>query len=408
MKILSTKMLCLTYRVALFAQMGLLASLCGAPCRVQAQTAAQMEYERQQREYWLQQEQQRQEQQRQQQLMNDNARRQQEEGNRFNVPPGGQGGGTRAPQGATGGVPAGTDVRAIWQRRPPLPPERNPLLGRWNPQGADPAASNATPAGDMSKLFGAEFANMTKSIVGGTLQSVCDSMFGRGIIEFRPRTLVAIGRDGSESVLNHVEYRGGGDRVAVLPQDPGSVGVMVFDFNGRDRIIAAGVGCVMARTGSAATGGPARASEVLAPSVAGSATGAVLSLAVGFSPSPGSFTPIAGRSLWVLKDSVDVALLKGGLRSSPDGTVVKNWERACESRLPACQQGLQALVADSAGVTKTDASGRAQTQPLRAGRYYIFSPVQFDNRQMMWNVPIDLKAGTNSLTLDQRNARPVE
>ena len=46
-----------------------------------AQTPAQMEYERQQREYRQQQEQQRQEQQRLQQLQNDNARRQQEESN---------------------------------------------------------------------------------------------------------------------------------------------------------------------------------------------------------------------------------------------------------------------------------------------------------------------------------------
>jgi hypothetical protein len=47
-----------------------------------AQTPAQMEYERQQREYRQQQEQQRQDQQRLQQLQNDNARRQQEESNR--------------------------------------------------------------------------------------------------------------------------------------------------------------------------------------------------------------------------------------------------------------------------------------------------------------------------------------
>ena len=44
-----------------------------------AQTPEQMEYERQQREYWRQQERQRQQQQQQQQLMNENARRQQEQ-----------------------------------------------------------------------------------------------------------------------------------------------------------------------------------------------------------------------------------------------------------------------------------------------------------------------------------------
>ena len=59
-----------------------------APQGIRAQTPSQMEYERQQREYWRQQEQQRQEQQRQQQLMNENARRQQEESSRLNAPTG--------------------------------------------------------------------------------------------------------------------------------------------------------------------------------------------------------------------------------------------------------------------------------------------------------------------------------
>ena len=58
------------------------------PQLAKAQTPAQMEYERQQREYARQQEQQRQEQQRQQQLMNENARRQQEESSRLNAPMG--------------------------------------------------------------------------------------------------------------------------------------------------------------------------------------------------------------------------------------------------------------------------------------------------------------------------------
>ena len=51
-----------------------------------AQTPAQMEYERQQREYRQALERQREEQQRQQQLMNENARRQQEEQKRLNAP----------------------------------------------------------------------------------------------------------------------------------------------------------------------------------------------------------------------------------------------------------------------------------------------------------------------------------
>jgi hypothetical protein len=167
------------------------------------------------------------------------------------------------------------------------------------------------------------------------LGGACDSMFGRGLIEFRPKTLVSIGRDGSESVLSRVEYRSDGSRIAVLPQDPGSIGVLVFDFTGNDRIRAEGLGCLMARAGAvpaphAGSGDastPGRPTEPRAASAKGATAGAVLSLSVG-AAMPGS-TPIAGRSLMVLKSDAQAALVKGGLQSTPYRTALQNWIRAC-------------------------------------------------------------------------------
>ena len=78
-----------------------------------AQTPAQMEYERQQREYRLQQERQREQQQQQQQLMNENARRQQEQSSRSNAPAGQSP--SYAPPANTGLVGRGT---RDWRRRP--------------------------------------------------------------------------------------------------------------------------------------------------------------------------------------------------------------------------------------------------------------------------------------------------
>jgi hypothetical protein len=82
--------------------------------------------------------------------------------------------------------------------------------------------------------------------------------------------------------------------------------------------------------------------------------------------------------------------------------------RACQSRTPACQQGALALQAYSVGMATTDADGHAQTPPLPAGRYWVLSDTKVDNRRVMWNEPVDLKVGANSLTLDQRNAKPVD
>jgi hypothetical protein len=75
-------------RISLAGLAALLTAVIIAPQGARAQTPAQIEYDRQQREYWRQQEQQRQEQQRQQQQMNENARRQQEEMRQLNAPTG--------------------------------------------------------------------------------------------------------------------------------------------------------------------------------------------------------------------------------------------------------------------------------------------------------------------------------
>jgi hypothetical protein len=209
----------------------------------QAQTPEQqrqMEYERQQREYWRAQEQQRQEQQRQQQLMQDNARRQQEESARASrgsatpqapeaAPPAGAGG-------AMGGA-AGANLeraRQEWPKRPPLAVAQNPLLGAWT----RPAAR--TNAND-------PFAQLGALMKGG----VCEVFFsGDAVFEFRPGTLVGIDkRTHRADVLDQVEYRGGGKQVVVIPK--ASLKLIVFDFDGRDRIQWAGQNCTLTRVGVA-------------------------------------------------------------------------------------------------------------------------------------------------------------
>ena len=134
----------------------------------------------------------------------------------------------------------GRAVLQTWQKRPPLPSERNPLLGRWNSQG-NGASNKAGPHGDMAALANA--------LIGGMTAGMCDAMLGRGLIEFRPSTLVAIGPGGREQLKYHVEYRGDASRVVVLPQDATSFTHMIIDFNGPDRATVAAVGCALARAG---------------------------------------------------------------------------------------------------------------------------------------------------------------
>jgi hypothetical protein len=45
---------------------------------------------------------------------------------------------------------------------------------------------------------------------------------------------------------------------------------------------------------------------------------------------------------------------------------------------------------------------------MPAGRYYVFGALVVNQRPMVWQLPIDLHAGSNELALDLANAYPVD
>lgn len=355
-----------------------------------AQTPAQLEYERQQREYWRQQEQQRQEQQRQQQLMQDNARRQQEGSSRSNAGTG-QGQGIDGPSGtskqASPGGGAGQSVgdkasaaRATWEKRPPLPADRNPLLGKWTRPAS--ARSNSSDP----------FAGLAALAKGG----LCEALFGGGTFEFRADKLVGMDERTKEQELDKVEYRGDAKHVVVLPKT--TFKIIEFDFDGPNRISWTGQNCVLVRVGNSPPSASAAAGTVAASAMPAAANsyakpgGGVLSLSVG---APSAKSSLSGRKFWVLKEDPQVALIKGGLKSTPDGSALQNWLRACYTKAVACEKGANALKPYSVGIATSDASGHAKTPPLTAGRYWVLSEANVDNKHLMWSEPVEVRAATS-------------
>jgi hypothetical protein len=327
--------------------------------------------------------------------MNDNARRMQQ-----NDPSGSPAGQSPAPaQGASSRASAQAGGQALeaarqtWLKRPPLPPDRNPLLGRWK--------RPPTGQGNSSDPFAA-----LQALAKGGL---CEVLFGGGTFEFRTTTLVGFDARTSEQELDKVEYRGDAKHVVVLPKT--TVKLIEFDFDGPNRINWASQNCVLVRVGAASSSASAAAPAAGAGTTptqsarSNSNSGGVLALSVG---KPSTDNKVAGRNLVVLKEDAQVALIKGGLQSTPDGTVLQNWMRACSTRAPACEKGARALQAYTVGIATTDANGRAQTPTLPAGRYWVLSDTKVGNKRMMWNEPVDLKAGDQSVVLDQSNAMPVE
>lgn len=232
---------------------------------------------------------------------------------------------------------------------------------------------------------------------------LCEVLFGGGVFEFRPDRLVGMDDRTPEMELDRVEYRGDAKRVIVIPKT--TIKLMDFDVEGPDRINWASQNCVLVRVGTAAGSAAAPKAAQADSQRPNSGSSGVLVLSVG---EPSAENKVAGRGFLILNQDPQVALIRAGLKQTPDGTVLQNWIRACYNRMPNCEKGAQALRPHSVGTATTDATGRAQTAALPAGRYWVYMDAKVGGKRMMWNEPVDVKPGTQSLTFDQRNAMPVE
>jgi len=236
---------------------------------------------------------------------------------------------------------------------------------------------------------------------------LCEMMFGGGVFEFRADRLVGSDQRSGAQELDRVEYRGDARRVVVIPQT--TFKLIVFEFDGPNRINWAGQDCVLVRVGApantAAALAPASAANVAAP--ASAPAPAALSLEAGITAASGQFSPPKNLKVFVLKDSAETALARGGIAARPGMSSMKTWAAACQANSPVCVQGSKAMDAYRAGAITTDAAGKAQVRAVPPGIYYLVAFSQAGNHRMMWNVRVELKPGANAVTLDQRNATPL-
>jgi hypothetical protein len=163
-------------------------------------------------------------------------------------------GGSSASTGA-----GGTDLRALGQkmlREPPLPVERNVLLGNWRLEGGGQQSGvlefgltgrGATPG--MGEMMG-----FLKSIESGQL--ACDMSFGRGMT-FTPTTFSSGGAAGI--VGGPVAYRSRKKGVIVAIPGDSRANPMFFEIVGPDRIRSLNMDCALVRVGAPAANAAANA-----------------------------------------------------------------------------------------------------------------------------------------------------
>lgn len=126
-------------------------------------------------------------------------------------------------------------ARQAWQKKPALPPDKNPLIGaRWTRPPTAQSKSNDP------------FAGMAALMKGG----LCEVLFGGGTFEFRPNALVGFDAHTPPQELDKVEYRGDAKHVVIIPK--ATVRLMEFDVETPDRIRWPAYNCVLVRAGRTA------------------------------------------------------------------------------------------------------------------------------------------------------------
>jgi hypothetical protein len=131
---------------------------------------------------------------------------------------------------------------------------------------------------------------------------------------------------------------------------------------------------------------------------------ATLSITSGFAVAP---NPLAGRPYVLLRDSYGDVLAKAGVIVPQGVSPYKHAGTACSTRTPDCQKISDGVKANAASAVRADANGNGTFPGVPPGTYYLMISARYNNQTLVWGQAVQLKAGQNSLKLDQTNAAPL-
>ena len=162
---------------------------------------------------------------------------------------------------------------------------------------------------------------------------------------------------------------------------------------------------MLASAGSAAAGAANGRSGLATP--AAPLGDAMLAVVSGLPAQPGAMNPLAGHPYVLLRDSYADALSKGGIVVPPGMSPYKYVGTACGTRTPDCQRSMDAIKASAASAIRANATGSATFPGVPPGTYYLMISTRYNNQPLVWGQAVELRSGTNTVTLDLRNATPI-
>ena len=155
-------------------------------------------------------------------------------------------------------------------------------------------------------------------------------------------------------------------------------------------------------------GAPVSAAGVNISSASAPLGNATLSIVSGFRAQPGTPNPLAGRPYVLLHESYADTLAKAGVSVPPGMSPYKYVATACgPARSPDCQKIVDAIKSASVSAIRADGNGNATLPGVPPGNYYLMISTRVNNQALIWGQSVQLKSGPNSITLDQRNANPL-
>jgi len=135
-------------------------------------------------------------------------------------------------------------------------------------------------------------------------------------------------------------------------------------------------------------------------SSASASTGA-LSITAGFAGQLSN--PLAGAPVPFLKESAEDVLRKDGFVNPGGKSALALWAEACKTGSPNCAKGTQAIQRARVNAAKFDANGRVGFANVPIGTYWAVTEIRYNNKFYVWNLRIDVRPGSNALSLNQNN-----
>jgi hypothetical protein len=163
-----------------------------------------------------------------------------------------------------------------------------------------------------------------------------------------------------------------------------------------------------------AAGNPAEPTAAVTPAAApASAAGVRAAMRVLITATlTGAANPMVGQVVYVMRERMDEVLRKMGAPLKAGVTPGQAWQAfatECSKGTVDCAPILKELKSHFVTTTKLDAAGKATitTQAATTGTYFLFSQVRTPDGLMVWDVPANLAAGDNSVSLTAANAEKL-